>query len=74
MKQQPAHDIGPHAGPATQVPCAEQFVPGGHCVHCAPPRPHAKLSCAASGTHELCWQQPGHVIGPQPAAGRHWPC
>ncbi len=54
MMQQPAHDIGPHGGPATHVPCAEQFVPCGHWLHVAPLRPHAKLSCAASGTHWPC--------------------
>lgn len=49
--QQPAQDIGPHGGPGTQLPCALQFVPGGHWVHIAPPLPQAKLSCAARGTH-----------------------
>ncbi len=51
MKQHPAQDIAPHGGPGTQAPCGEQLVPAGHCTHCWPPLPQAKLSCAARGMH-----------------------
>ena len=71
MMQQPAHDIGPHAGPGTQSPCAEQLVSGGHWLQVAPLRPHAKLSCAASGTQLPCSQQPGHVIASQVEVKTH---
>jgi hypothetical protein len=57
--QQPPHVIGPHAGPGTHWPCAEQLVPGGQVEQVAPLRPHAKFSCANKGMHEPSWQQPG---------------
>ena len=78
-KQHPvAHETDPQAGPGTQTPCGEQFVPGGHWTHIAPPLPHAKFSCAANGTHDVIppepVQHPGHVIALHPELGMQRPC